>query len=278
MVEHLKEKGFKNVQRFEAYRADIGVAGTTLSHIRLAYEIMKIPSDYVIVLEDDAYFNDVDKLNAAFNEAIKRYDFAAFIHTIPEKQERVVCPLDKTYWLAHCIIYKRARSAELINHFIRSWLMVNTPDAWTPYDRNVCIYTGDACIQLRETFDSDGTAKFDESHIYVYIHDRPINESVIDIIKTHSIDVIHQGDDQMRFEFSQASYQVYYKDADRLYRVMDKNIVIPIDIVNNDINDTVLRLNIGASNKNCSRKLFLFDKSTGTFELLAYIDKTDIQS
>lgn len=194
ILQHLALNGFCNkIHRQEAAisgQVDISPSITSGICQSLWYLYTHCNDDYVLHIEDDIEFENIDNLNEVINEAIKNDDFTAFVISNPEPQPRCYTPPEKKDCLGHFILAKRDKIPILIHGLYMTHVIINNVDNWG-YNpcQGIYVYTGYECHQLHYYFQSNnrgdkrvivtqGTVLFcktdkdlNGSHIHVAIND-----------------------------------------------------------------------------------------------------------
>ena len=137
--------------------AEKGRDGCFLSHIRSAFLLLQsTSSEYVLVLEDDVVFNDIDRLNSKINEAIDTMNgFNVFTVSTYEHANTLHKPPRPNTWLMHFVLYRREAIPMIIQRLVWSWLINTACDGWRPEYMDVVVYDSTDCAQLTNYFISD---------------------------------------------------------------------------------------------------------------------------
>lgn len=156
MIDELTKNGFINFKRFDGIECRDGRAGCFLSHARCAFDAYRNEtSEYVLILEDDVLFNDIDRINQAIDKSIKEMGgFDVFTITTPEPEHHMYKPPRPRTWMTHFLLYRRTEIPAVINRFYYKWLVRSVLDAWGPDDTDTIAFASNACIQDRNTYDS----------------------------------------------------------------------------------------------------------------------------
>lgn len=173
MEEELSINDFTNYKRFAALECRDGRAGCFLSHMRCAYMAMEAEtSKYVLILEDDVKFNDIEAINVAVNKAILSKDFDVFV-CVESNMEQVHIPPKEKCFTTHFLLYNRQHIPAVLNIFYTNWLKQGILDQWEPNHRNVAIYYTNACKQ-NDRFESSIHNCWNS---YIIITDSPLKDN-----------------------------------------------------------------------------------------------------
>ena len=160
ILQHLALNGFCNkIHRQEAaISGQIDISPSITSGIcqSLWYLYTHGNNDYVLYLEDDIEFENIDNLNKVINEVIKNDDFTAFVISNPESRPRCYTPPEKKDCLTHFILVKRDKIPILIHGLYMTHVMINNVDNWG-YNpcQGIYVYTGYECHQMNYYFQSN---------------------------------------------------------------------------------------------------------------------------
>ena len=148
----LTDHGFVNFRRFNGIECRDGRAGCFLSHARCAFEAYrKESSEYILILEDDCSFNNVDNINAAINRAINEFNaFDVFTITTANdvyNNNTLHKPPKQNTWLTHFLLYRRVSIPSVLERFYHKWLTLGVLDAWGPSDVETVVFCTTDCIQ-----------------------------------------------------------------------------------------------------------------------------------
>lgn len=154
---HLSNRDFKHIVRSDGISHPVPYFGVSLAHIAAAWHMYRTTdSEYFTVIEDDAYFTDIDGINDMINRAFSNEDCHMLVstHDIVDGVDLCTPPIENIY-TAHCIVYKRIHVPERLLFNLKRAMERGCVDRWGPWDINVYAGYSRHCVQLNHTFRSD---------------------------------------------------------------------------------------------------------------------------
>ena len=160
MINHLTKWGFTRYTRFSAYKTgDDNVYPVVIcGHCKALYDAYHYYSadDYIIIMEDDVHFKDVDRYNDLLMEVTKDPQFKVLVQTIPDGNPKLYNPpLKDKHAHMHMCIYKRETIPIMIHSLFDQWLRTGYNDQWWVHNiGGIYTYTGNECLQVNYYFPS----------------------------------------------------------------------------------------------------------------------------